>query len=135
MRYRIIAVVGFLWLLLDLVTKKWAESVGIAHKNTGIAFSIDLPLWLQIGISVLLIGILLYYALFSVSRFLFPDQLLFGIILGGAFGNLISRIQSGYVIDFIRLGPIPIFNIADVGITGGITLLLLIPLIQNLKRK
>ena len=47
------------------------------------------------------------------------------LILGGAVGNLIDRIFrapgifEGSVVDFIRVGSFPIFNIADSAITVG----------------
>lgn len=43
--------------------------------------------------------------------------------LGGALGNLIDRLRLGYVVDFIDLRVWPVFNLADIAITGGILLL------------
>lgn len=43
--------------------------------------------------------------------------------LGGAIGNLADRIRLGYVVDFIDLRVWPVFNVADIAITGGILLL------------
>lgn len=43
--------------------------------------------------------------------------------LGGAVGNLADRLRLGYVVDFINLRVWPVFNVADVAITGGILLL------------
>jgi signal peptidase II len=51
-----------------------------------------------------------------------------GLLLGGAIGNLVDRIASGEVVDFIEVGipqwHWPIFNVADSAITIGILLLL-----------
>lgn len=50
-----------------------------------------------------------------------------GLILGGAVGNLIDRVRLGSVVDFIDVHVLAfpwIFNIADSGITVGVTLLL-----------
>jgi signal peptidase II len=50
-----------------------------------------------------------------------------GLILGGALGNLIDRIRLGAVVDFVDVHPLVfpwIFNIADSGITVGVTILL-----------
>jgi signal peptidase II len=57
----------------------------------------------------------------------------FGLILGGAVGNLIDRVLYGWVIDFVhvwaRLGghtwSWPDFNVADASITMGAILLVL----------
>lgn len=47
-----------------------------------------------------------------------------GLILGGALGNLVDRMLEGRVTDFISLPWWPTFNIADVGITVGVVLLI-----------
>ena len=55
------------------------------------------------------------------------DQIAFGLILGGAIGNLIDRIRLGAVIDFIDIGLSglrwPAFNVADTAISIGVVLL------------
>jgi signal peptidase II len=43
-----------------------------------------------------------------------------GVAIGGATGNLLDRLVRGHVVDFIQIGFWPIFNLADVGIVGGI---------------
>jgi signal peptidase II len=57
----------------------------------------------------------------------------FGMIVGGAFGNIADRLHFGYVIDFINFyGWWPnIFNVADSCITIGVTLLLISSLVQS----
>lgn len=58
---------------------------------------------------------------------LFPSRfmrLAFGMMLGGAIGNLIDRIRVGSVVDFIDIGPWPIFNLADSMILVGIAILI-----------
>ena len=56
----------------------------------------------------------------------------FGLILGGALGNLVDRVAFGYVTDFLDLDtPVaylqtfPVFNIADSALTVGVVLMLL----------
>jgi len=55
------------------------------------------------------------------------ERLAFGLILGGAVGNLIDRIRLGAVTDFIDIGGSgyrwPAFNVADSAISIGVTLL------------
>jgi signal peptidase II len=46
-----------------------------------------------------------------------------GLIMAGAAGNLIDRLRSGYVIDFLDFRVWPVFNIADSSITVGAVLL------------
>jgi signal peptidase II len=60
-------------------------------------------------------------------------RIAFGLILGGAIGNLIDRVLHGYVVDFLhawvsiggRHWSWPDFNVADSGITVGACLLIL----------
>jgi signal peptidase II len=51
------------------------------------------------------------------------------MFLSGAIGNLVDRVRHGFVIDFIQVDPrlfdYPIFNVADIAITVGGTLLLI----------
>lgn len=43
-----------------------------------------------------------------------------GLMVGGAMGNVIDRIKTGYVVDFFDFRIWPIFNIADAGIVCGV---------------
>lgn len=43
-----------------------------------------------------------------------------GLMVGGAIGNVIDRIRTGYVVDFFDLRVWPIFNIADMAIVCGV---------------
>ena len=53
-----------------------------------------------------------------------------GLLLGGAIGNFIDRIQLGYVVDFADIGigswRFYIFNLADAAVTVSILLMILI---------
>lgn len=46
-----------------------------------------------------------------------------GLVVGGALGNLLDRVRTGGVVDFIDLQVWPVFNIADAAITIGVGLL------------
>ena len=108
--------------------------LGMVHvRNTGVAFSLlsnlD-PRWvhpLLILATVLAMGAVLAYIAFLPCRGAAPVGL--GLILGGAIGNLIDRARLGYVVDFLDLywrnHHWPTFNVADVGITVGVVLLLI----------
>jgi len=51
-----------------------------------------------------------------------------GLILGGAFGNLIDRVATGSVVDFLDMGigtyRWPTYNIADAAVTVGAVILI-----------
>ena len=48
-------------------------------------------------------------------------QLGLGLALGGACGNVYDQLRCGAVMDFLDLGWWPVFNLADVAITIGVT--------------
>jgi len=63
-------------------------------------------------------------------------RIAFGMIVGGAIGNVVDRLHFGYVIDFVdfyRIWP-NIFNIADSCITVGVALLILSSLVARRHR-
>lgn len=49
-----------------------------------------------------------------------------GLLAGGALGNLIDRLAAGEVTDYVVVGPWPAFNLADVAITAGVVLMVLL---------
>ena len=62
------------------------------------------------------------------------------LVLGGAVGNLIDRLLHGHVIDFIHVHNAdvwhyPIFNIADMGISIGVALIVIDMLFLEKKRE
>ena len=46
------------------------------------------------------------------------------LLLGGAIGNLIDRIETGLVVDFFDFRIWPIFNVADIAICVGVGLII-----------
>ena len=58
------------------------------------------------------------------------DQIALAMVLGGALGNIVDRVQFGYVLDFLDLHfgsfrPFYVFNVADAAISIGVVILLL----------
>jgi signal peptidase II len=56
------------------------------------------------------------------------EQAGYALVVAGAFGNVIDRLRSGYVVDFIEIHRWPIFNVADVAIVAGAILLAIVAL-------
>jgi signal peptidase II len=57
------------------------------------------------------------------------DQAALGLILGGAFGNILDRVRHGFVVDFADLHfgafrPFLVFNVGDAAISIGVVILL-----------
>jgi len=54
-----------------------------------------------------------------------------GLITGGALGNVVDRVRLGHVVDFIHVPFWPVFNVADIGITVGVGLVLLMVILEG----
>ena len=93
-------------------------------RNDGGAFGIlgGSPLVLLIG-SVVAIGVVLWMLLTGQSSRL--TTLGCGLILGGAAGNLLDRLSTGEVTDYVHFSFWYVFNAADAAITVGVAALLL----------
>jgi signal peptidase II len=48
-----------------------------------------------------------------------------GMALGGATGNVLDRLRRGAIVDFVAIGPWPVFNLADAALVAGAGLILL----------
>jgi lipoprotein signal peptidase len=48
-----------------------------------------------------------------------------GAMVGGATGNVLDRLRRGAVVDFVAIGPWPVFNLADAALVAGTGLILL----------
>ncbi len=83
------------------------------------------PQWIYFVLPVIGMALVIWFALRAPDRW---HLFAFGIILGGALGNLIDRIRVGHVIDFIDIGVGPTrwytFNPADAFIICGVIMLL-----------
>ena len=91
--------------------------------NRGVAFG----LFVNGGVLLVIVGAAAVSALliFFVTHSRRPLVWLpTGLLLGGAAGNLIDRLDRGYVTDFIDLPLWPAFNLADMCITFGVLSLL-----------
>lgn len=98
--------------------------------NTGAAFGLfpgSRAAFIVFSILAILVIVALYLRLAQKSRF---ELVALGALLGGALGNLHDRVRQGFVVDFIEIGidrfRWPVFNVADIAVTGGVALLLLV---------
>jgi len=76
--------------------------------------------WVMIIVNVLIICVIIFYLRYVRQK---KVALSLGMILGGAFGNLIDRVVYGTITDFIKVSIWPVFNIADACITIGAIML------------
>lgn len=104
-------------------------------KNTGAAFSIlENNTTFLIFLTVIFILIIHKY-IRNETNITKLSSISFGLILGGMFGNLIDRIIHAGVIDYLSFEffsyGFPIFNIADIGITLGVSIMLIEMLLEK----
>lgn len=98
--------------------------------NTGIAFSFmnNLTPLALVGIACLVVIIMLYLWWQARHEGLLP-ALGYGMILGGAIGNIIDRAVYGHVIDYVLLHAggysFAVFNLADAALTVGVIAILI----------
>ncbi|WP_201533631.1 signal peptidase II [Psychrobacter immobilis] len=112
--------------------------------NYGAAFSFlaDAGGWQKWFFSGLALVMSLFLIVYLIKAPRKATLLSFGLalVLGGAVGNLIDRLLHGHVIDFIHVHyanvwDYPIFNIADMGISIGVVLIVIDMLFLEKKRE
>jgi signal peptidase II len=127
-------------ILLDRASKIWAERSFAAHPrdviegvltlrfttNSGGAFSFGDRAPLLFAAAAIIVCLAILGTAFRARPTLHAVAL--GLILGGAFGNLLDRILrgpglSGRVVDFIDPHVWPVFNLADAAVVSGAVLL------------
>lgn len=147
-KYLILFSLSGLVLCLDQLTKHWVIGrfplneghtlipglVSLIHtRNNGFAFGLlqKAPPALQ---DVFFIGVPVFALILIILIFIklqddqVPTSVALTTILAGAIGNLIDRLQYGYVVDFLdihvkELFHFPPFNIADCSIIIGVILM------------
>jgi signal peptidase II len=101
--------------------------------NSGAAFSLASGFtWI---LSIVAIGVVVFIVWFSRRIRSLGWAVVFGLVLGGAAGNLTDRLfrepgfGTGHVVDFLQIIAFPaIFNIADAGIVAAMALFLILSL-------
>ena len=118
--------------------------------NSGMAFGLfddnpspfKRPLLIIISIIALAVIVYIFFSLPKTARM---SGLAMGLIFGGAIGNMINRIISGLVVDFldfdfpnisirqlkINMTRFPTFNIADTCVFTGVIMLLVIIIVEG----
>lgn len=94
-------------------------------RNPGVAFSLlpQVPALVPAAIAVTL----LFLLFFNEGGWTQGPQVqrALALLAGGAVGNLIDRVRLGAVIDYLDLHIWPVFNLADMAVTAGATLLII----------
>ena len=90
-------------------------------ENRGAAFGMmqNQQTFFLIMTAIVLVGIVWLYIRMPFERRYLPLRACFTAFVAGAVGNLIDRLNLGYVVDFFyfRLIDFPVFNVADCYVT------------------
>ena len=106
--------------------------------NTGVAFSLFEGLGSWFAIVAVVVAA---YLIFEIWRWRsgWLEGAAYGLILGGALGNLADRVQHGCVVDFVHLYygwfNFPVFNVADSAVTAGACAWIVLVLQQSWRMK
>lgn len=88
---------------------------------------------------LLLLGVLVYFLRSDKVRAL--EAVVFALIAAGGLGNIIDRIMAGKVVDFMHMyfgmdwTSTGIFNVADLYITFGVAIYILVALVNLIKNR
>jgi signal peptidase II len=95
-------------------------------RNSGIAFSLLAGRGLPLYVFSIIAALVVFALFFRHQRLSLGRQLSLALILGGAIGNMIDRVTTGQVVDFILLSwrthEFPVFNVADIAVNCGVAL-------------
>jgi signal peptidase II len=86
-------------------------------ENEGIAFGLNKQNVLNIFLSIVIICLIISYMISQKENMDSKKIILLGLMIGGGASNLIDRIFKGAVLDFIKIGTFPVFNLADCFVT------------------
>jgi signal peptidase II len=92
--------------------------------NQGVAFGLAAGGGIAL-VALTLVALLFVGALFARNPTRPWMWVAFGLLAGGALGNLADRVRADAVTDFIEVGSWPPFNLADAAITLGVAILAL----------
>lgn len=104
--------------------------------NDGMAFSLlSGRRWLLIGVTgVVLLAVAIALIVHKMPRL---ERIVWMLVLGGGLGNLIDRVRTGVVVDYLNFQFIdfPVFNFADICVCTGVGLLVLSLLLDLRKER
>lgn len=123
----------FLLILIDqfskeIIIKNWLSLVTLNSGGPFSAFAGDAYKVFAL-LLLLVLGAIFIYNYKMLKVFLVP----FSMVIAGAISNTYDRFASGGVVDFIDLKIFPIFNIADIFITVGLLMSVIILITQEKK--
>ncbi len=104
--------------------------------NRGVAFGMFQGVGQVVGWLTLIVLVFMVGYLRQLPSKMWLMRLGLALVVGGAAGNLVDRITTGEVVDFIALSFFPwVFNLADIAVNGGMIIALLGSFVQHPKEE
>lgn len=104
-------------------------------ENPGMAFSLQLGDPLFLTIFGVLASVVILTLLIRLRHERFLTRFSLALVFGGALGNLSDRFAHGGVVDFIEINigdlKLPVFNLADLAVSIGMGILIVVVLIDK----
>lgn len=152
-RFALFSALALVVVVIDQVTKSWVDGAfklawsrsptpGLADPtpvlgdlvriaksyNEGGLFGLfDAAAPVLAAASVVVVGLLIYIQVRGGGTGSWASSVAFGLLLGGAVGNLLDRMRLGFVVDFVDMGIGEVrwfaFNVADAAISLAIVAL------------
>lgn len=153
-RFTFFSAIALIVVVIDQVTKSWVDGAfelawsrsptpGLAdptpilgdlvriaksYNDGGLFGLFDAAAPVLAAASLVVVGLLIYVQVRGGGTGSWAGSVAFGLLLGGALGNLLDRIRLGYVVDFVDTGIGDVrwyaFNVADAAISLAIVALL-----------
>jgi signal peptidase II len=133
-----VAVIALVVTAIDALTKAWARHALATHAvhvvgalwlrlryNSGISFSINHSGPLLTSIVTVVVALVVFAIGLQAAQG-WPAAG-FGLLIGGGVANVVDRLaaQPHQVTDFVAVGSLPVFNLADAAITAGFVVLII----------
>ncbi len=111
--------------LLDQAIKVSVKALGVkTFCNKGVAFGFfPADFWIFVAL-----GLIFLVLVFGRKAKIFKYKLPMVLIVSGGISNFVDRARLGCVIDFIDFRIWPVFNLADVMVSIGVIILVLLSL-------
>lgn len=138
-KFLISSFIIFSVIIFDQISKFWAlRSYLVTACNNGFAFGLARSWEMSVILTLLVLVVVVYFLIKEQNR----DRL-FGLLLivAGGFSNILDRVRSGCVVDFVKwpsqtwlplpdwlqssLTRWPAFNLADAAISVGVAILII----------
>ncbi len=130
--WRLAGALAGLVVVLDQAVKALVEDRLVPGEDVDVLGPIELTLSHNAGVAFglasgggALLAVLTVLALVAIGVVFSRDPTRWGmwvatgLLAGGALGNLVDRVRTDVVTDYIQVGSWPAFNLADVAVTAG----------------